>query len=252
MLQGLQAHRYHSTPKVRFKVKDVATFIESNWPGTIDPGTQKPKPGAKINFKGQEIFFQNIDEDADFIEAKSVLGDTKTMLEFLIDCISASSETPEWAFMRVENGTSQGAMNAQTLPFEKKIERKRIGVEPYLQQLLKMVLVVNGKAPETVTLTWPTMRVEEFVAKGQAIQQMIMAFDVASQHQWISDSTVVKILATVFHEMKSPEAEMKDAEGNTVIEPPPAPASDTQGAPNGKPPAKEAQRALATTKPSNS
>jgi hypothetical protein len=61
----------------------------------------------------------------EFLEAQSVLGDTKTLLEFLIDCICIASQTPEWAFMRVDSGSANSDRNAQTVPFVKKIERKR-------------------------------------------------------------------------------------------------------------------------------
>jgi hypothetical protein len=255
LLQGLNAHSYHSTPKLKFKVRDVGQFLANNFPDTIDPVTRRPKSSSTINWKGREILFFTTEEDAEFIEAESVLSDTKVLLEFLIDCISIASDTPEWAFMRVESATSQGAMNAQTLPFEKRIGRKRIGFNTMFQSLCKMVLVINGKSPARPTMIWPLVRVDDLVTKGQAIQQMILGFDVASQHQWMSDSAIQKELAQLFKTMKSPELESAEAKTNFVpLAPAPAPQSDSQALPpkgtstNGAGSKSAGKRALTSTK----
>jgi hypothetical protein len=137
------------------------------------------------------------EDDLGFIEMKSVLGESKTLLEFLIDCISIASETPEWAFMRVEGGTSQGAMNAQTIPFEKKIERKRIMFQEPIQMICKMVIAINGQTPERVELAWEEVRVESLVAMAQAIQQLVVSYDVLLERKLISDNTAREGLKTV-------------------------------------------------------
>src|SRR6185312_8714213 len=86
MVQGLRAHTYHSTPKVKFKLRDVTQFIKNNFPNVIDENGQVTA-GGEVNWKGREILFFNEEEDGEFLEARSVLGDTKTLAEFLIDCI---------------------------------------------------------------------------------------------------------------------------------------------------------------------
>lgn len=256
MLQSLKAHKYHSTPKIRFKVSNVMNFLRNNWPDVIGEDG-RVKSGATIPWQGTEIIFTDLQEDMEFIEAQSVLGDSKTLLEFLIDCIAVASQTPEWAFMRVD-GAASGQMTAQTIPFEKRIHRKRKMFGEYIQQLTKMALVINGDRPITPTIIWPTIHIEDLVSKGQAIQQLIMGFDVAVAHQWISDASIVKILASMFTEMKSPEEEMALAANNVIPEvPAPAPASDTQALPpggngNGSKSKEVVKRALATSKPSRS
>ena len=262
LLQSLKAHKYHSTPKIQFQVNDVIRFIRNNWPDIVDPATGMPATGARIPWNGTEIIFTGVDEKMGFIEAESVLGDSKTLLEFLIDCIAVSSQTPEWAFMRVDGAAASGGMTSQTIPFEKRIHRKRRMFAKDIQQLTRMALVMNGKSPVTATVIWPTIRVEDLVSKGQAIQQLIMGFDVAASHEWISDSSVVKVLASMFTEMKSPEEEMKLARNNVIPEiPAPAPASDTQAqAPNGSngngngsgAKKKSVRKAIATAQPSRS
>lgn len=217
LLQGLQAHRYHSTPKVKIRVKNIVTFLRNNFPEVLD-NNGVVKAQSTLNWKGREAIIFEADEDADFLEARSVLGDTKTLLEFLIDCISIASETPEWAFMRVEEGTSQGAMNAQTLPFERKIQRKRIMFTPYIQQLAKMALVMSNREPETIQVIWPQIRPETLIQVAQAFQQLLMGIDVARNAKLMSDDTAMKIISRFVPEMKSPGQERQDAEENYLPE----------------------------------
>lgn len=248
--QAITAHKYHSTPKAKFKLKDVYTFLSNNYADVLDPTTGKIKTGATINWTGKEIFLMNSEEDIDFIEATSVLGDSKTLMDFLIDCIAIASETPKWALLKSEaTGT-----DASIVPFEKKIARKRINFDPLFVMLCKMVLVMRGQSPVTVRCAWPTIRVTDLAARGQAIQQIVMAFDVAASHEWVADATVVQVLSTMFPEINEPEIEMARAKSNVVPEvAAPAPASDTQGAQtNGTGSKSAAKKAVATTKASNS
>src|SRR5580765_4815341 len=116
LTQGLQAHKYHSTPKVVMKLADVAPFIKNNFPEAVDPTTGEIVPHAEISWRGREILFLQQGDEMSFLEARSVLGDTNALLEFLIDCICIASQTPEWAFMRVASGTANSDRNAQTFP----------------------------------------------------------------------------------------------------------------------------------------
>lgn len=220
MRQALQAHAYHSTPKLRFKVDDVAAFLANNFPDVIDPETGDPKPGATIPWKGREVLFIGTEEDMGFIEVKSVLGDSKQLLEFLIDCIAVASETPEWAFMRVEGGTSSGNMNAQTIPFEKKIERKRSQFQEPIQMIVKMMLALNGNEPTRLDVLWTEIRVESLVTLTQAMQQFVMTLEVLLERKLISENTAREALRQfrVFKTMRAPSVEAEDAEDNLSLE----------------------------------
>ena len=252
--QTLAAHKYHSTPKVKFKLKDVQPFIKNNWPEVLDENGQI-KQGAKIDWSGRQVFFFQSDEDGGFIEAKSVLGDSKTLMEFLIECIAISSETPKWALLSL--GTAMPETDATVGPFEKKIARKRIAFAEPLQMLFKIALASNGKTPDTCRITWPAVRLADLVLKGQAVQQIILALDVATQHEWVGDATAIKILGSLFDEIGSPEEEKALAANNVVPAlPAPAPASPTQAQPpsgsNGHGSKTAAKAALTTTTPSKS
>ncbi len=255
MLQVLAAHEYHSTPKAVFNIKDIGTFIRNNFPEAWDVETNAIKPGAKVTWSGRQIFFMQVDEKSGFIEARSVLGDSKTLLEFLIDCISIASETPRWVLMKERQGVMP-TTDAQVEPFERKVDRKRTMFAEPVKMIFKMALVATGKNPITVRVSWPTIRTDELVTKGQAIQQIILALDVAAQHQWIADPTVVKIIGSLFAEVGSPEEEMALAKKNVEALPAAAPASKTQAIPppssNGGGNKAAGRRAVATTAASRS
>jgi hypothetical protein len=221
LVQGLQAHKYHSTPKVKFKAQDIYQFIKNNYPEAWDETTGMLKPQAEINWRGREILLLQTEEDVAFLEAKSVLGDTKILAEFLIDCICIAAQTPEWAFMRVDSGSANSDRNAQTVPLVKKISRKRNDFMPYVQDLCKMVLVISGSIPTRPSISWEVIRADDQVVSMQALQQMVMALEVARQGQLISDQTYREMLASFLPAMKSPTQEEKDAQKNaTGILPP--------------------------------
>jgi hypothetical protein len=254
--QALSSHKYHSTPKAMFKIKDVSQFLENNFPGVLDENG-KVKQGAKVDWSGREIFFLNSDDDAGFVEATSVLGDSKTLLGFLLDCIAVASETPKWALLSTDVATQN--TDATIEPFQKKIERKRNQYSEPLVMICKMALAAYGQQPYTPRIIWPPIRLYDLVSKGQAIQQLILGFDIAAGHEWIADETVIKILATLFSEMNAPGLEKSLAADNVLpVMASTAPASDTQALPPAKPSTNgsgsktAAQKALATTSASRS
>jgi hypothetical protein len=244
--QTLMAHKYHATPKAKFKVKDVQSFLRNNFPDVLDEGG-KVKSGATIPWQGREILFMNIDEDLMFVEAQNGIDASKTLLDFLIDCISITAETPRWALLKESKVNNT---DASVQPFEKKIERKRVMFQPFIQILCKMVLAARGQTPDIPRITWPVIRIESLVNKGQAIQQLIMGFDAAAAHEWIADETVVQILASIFPEMNAPEIERRLAASN-VVPAPPEPAA-IPASTNGSGDKNTAKKALTTVKASNS
>jgi hypothetical protein len=189
LTQGLNAHEYHSTPKVVMELIDVLPFIRNNYPEAIDPDTGEIKSQSEINYKGREIMLMQVGEKVEFLEAKSVLGDTKLLAEFLIDCICITSQTPEWAFMRVDSGSANSDRNAQTVPFVKKIERKRRDFTKPVQMLLKMMLAANDQIPVRASISWEGIRADDEVVRMQAFQQLVMGLEVARGRGEISDET---------------------------------------------------------------
>ena len=203
LTQGLQAHSYHSTPKVVMKLQDIAPFIKNNMPGAVDPITGEIKSGSEIPWRGRELLILQTGEEVSFLEATSILGDSKVLLEFLIDCICIASQTPEWAFMRVDSGSANSDRNAQTVPFIKKVDRKRRNYVKPVQELLKMAMVFNGLVPERATISWETVRADDEVVFMQAFQQLVMALEVARERGEISDETYQSMIRRFVPVMKS-------------------------------------------------
>ena len=216
--QSLAAHKYHSVPKVQLKINEIQTFLMNNFPGSFDHDELgNPIPGTfngEVSWKGLEIlFFQQEEGGAEFLEAESVLGDSKTLLEFLLDCICIASETPEWAFMRSE-GAQQGKETAQTLPFMKKIERKRKNFTQDFQAICKMALVISNLQPVAVKFSWDEITVQDLVTRMQGMQQLFMGIELALQRRLISDRTAQETIRPFLPAMKNPEEESADAEDN--------------------------------------
>ena len=218
--QGLQAHRYHSTPKIKLKLQDVSNFIKNNFPDAWDETSGTVKNGSAVNWSGREIIFFNSEEDASFLEAQSVLGDTKTLADFLIDCIAIASQTPEWAFMRVDAGSANSDRNAQTVPFIRKIGRKRISFNYAVQQLCKMALVAYSEIPYRAKVVWDEIRPDDQLVLAQAFQQVLMGLEVAAQRGEISDETYMETIRTFLPFMGSNQDEKK----NAILPPPPVAA----------------------------
>lgn len=234
LTQALKAHKYHSIPKVTFKLNEIQSFIANNYPDVIDPATGQIRSGASISWQGREVFFIKPDEDMNFLEAQSILGDSKTLLEFLVDCISVASETPKWAFSIVDAGSANQADNAQSLPWTKKIIRKRTYYEAPIQRLLKMVMAINGFTISRPKIRWEITRVADQVAFTQALQMLIMGLEVAAQRGIISDTTYREMLRQFIPVMKNPSQEEKDAESNFVPLPPAPAAPANNPSSNGK------------------
>jgi hypothetical protein len=214
-LQALQAHKYHSTPKAVFKVTDVLNFLKNNFPNVIDPETGDPLPQSTINWQGREILFVGKDDDIQFLEAKSVLGDTKTLLEFLVDCIAVASEMPEEMFMRTAVGETSSS-DRKFQAFERKIERKRGLFMPYIARIAKMARVMNGNTAEVGEILWDEIQVESLATMSQALQQISMTFEVLLSKRLISDNTARETLRAfrIFRRMKPPAQEARDAQDN--------------------------------------
>lgn len=234
MTQTLQAHRYHSTPKLKLKLADVGQFLANNFPNVVDPATGRIIPGSEISWNGREILFFQSEEDGSFLEAKSVLGDSKTLLEFLIDCICIASQTPEWAFMRVDSGSANSDRNAQTVPLTKKIDRKRRNFTKPVQQLLKMALAAQGNIPVLPHLSWDAIRADDAVVQAQAFQQYVMGLEAAYQSKQINSETYMQELRKFLPFMQQPALEKKGTmapDPLPAISPAPVPV---KGGPQGK------------------
>lgn len=216
MGQSLIAHKAHSIPKAKFKVHDMTQFIANNWPDSFDHD-EFGQPvlssfSGNISWKGTEVFFMEAEEDAEYMEVKSALGDSKTLLDFLLVCIAISSETPKSILM---DQTAQDA--DEMIPFSKKINRKRGFFTDPIQRICKMVLSINLMEPVKVPLTWDEITPDIALKKAQVLQQDVMSLEVAATRQVVSDRTMREHLRSSIPSMKSPQQEAQDAKKNVAL-----------------------------------
>ncbi len=217
MAAALTAHKAHSIPKAKFKINDLMGFIANNWPESFEKdenGRIKPETfNGNIQWKGTEILFMQSEEDAEFLEARSVLGDSKTLMDFLLDCIATTSETPRAILMATKFDDTD-----EITPFTKLINRKRNFYKPFIQQICKMVLAINFMEPIVVPLAWDEVTAEEALQRAQALQQRVMADEVLATREVISDRTMRADLRRHIKHMRGNDDEAKDAKANKQLE----------------------------------
>jgi hypothetical protein len=221
LYQTLLAHKYHSIPKTIMQVNDVEPFMLNNFPNSFEIDSNgDPIPGTftgEVSWKGTEIFFMKPEEGADFLEMTSVIGDSRSLLEFLFFCICVASETPAEAFMWPGSNVKSGEKDFLT--FIRKIWRKRVSYQPYVQRMLKMLLVINRMAPETVQLSWDEIDPDTVAIRAQALNLESAALEIAAERHWVADETAARRLARHIPEMGPVDQEMTKAKDNFVIEP---------------------------------
>jgi len=229
--QSLVAHKAHSIPKAKFKINDMLTFLVNNFPDSFEEdelGNPDPTTfNGQVNWKGTEImFFTAGEEDAEYMQAEVKLGESTAFAEFLLDMISISSETPRSIMM----ATKFDDMD-EMVPFAKAINRKRQFFCADIQEICKMVLVINLMAPIKVPLAWDEITAQEALTKAQALQQDVMSSEVLATRQVISDRTVRQSLRSKIPHMKSNSEEKADAQGNKEL---PMTTSASTSGPGGK------------------
>jgi len=194
------AHKQHAVPKVKFKINDILPFIQNNFPDAID---QEGNFTGRITWSGKEILFMQSEEDAEFLEAKTALDGSVSLLEFVLDSIAIASERPEWIFMRNEGIEAQSSQTPQTLPFKNLIWRKRANAEESLIKLGKMAQVVYAGTALRPDLSWGPIEMTELVQESQALQQITASAEIANRAGVIDRTTYRQKIRRFYPGMKS-------------------------------------------------
>lgn len=206
--QARTAHRQHSIPKVKFKIRDIMPFIQNNFPEAIDA---QGNFTGKITWTGKEILFMESEDDAQFLEVSNK-SDSVNLLEFIIDCIAVASERPEWVFMRNQGIEAQSSNSPQTLPFKKLITRKRENSEDSLIKLAKMALAIYGAGIIRPQVSWPTIEIADLAAEGQALSQITTSAEIANRAGVIDRATYRAKIAPFYPAIKSSALEESAAQ----------------------------------------
>jgi hypothetical protein len=80
-----------------------------------------------------------------------------------------------------------------------------------------MALLMSGRRPIHVKLAWDAVRPEDEAAFMQALQQLIMALEIAAQRGIISDETYRATIRPYIKPMKNPEMEAREAKSNVML-----------------------------------
>ena len=198
LLHGIQGSKMHSTPRLKFKIKDMAAFLRNNF-GIADPLDFASK-GGTINLDGHEFFLFSDDEDADFIEVKSSIGDASELLKLLFYCIVDTSETPEFAF-GVHTPSSLSSVKEQMPILVRRIARKREQFTESWQLLARIVLAMTAQAEVkkystyATALEWDEVDPRDEKEVSEVLDKVTTSLDTALKGGFISLEAATEFLA---------------------------------------------------------
>lgn len=176
MIVGNSGIRLFAKPKVKFKLKDVDSFMRNNFPGW--------KPGQPVNFQNRELFLFSPDEDAEYLTAEPGSAGVQILLELLFYCIVQASQVPEFV-LGTAVSSSKASVDSQLGPFVKTIERKRAMFSDSYTDLMSMFLAMAQKTPEykigsldsyDVEVGWPEIAPKDESMTATVIMNLMSAF----------------------------------------------------------------------------
>lgn len=208
MLHAITGSKMHSTPKIAFKLANVSKFLQNNFPSAIK-ALEEGKP-ATIRMDGKELFLLDSTDDAGFIECKSAIGDTATLLQFLFYCIVDNSEMPEFAF-GVHIASAQASTKEQGPILIRRIKRKREQVEDAWLLFARMALAMLSKtsgakyASYATTVEWgPVLQDEQ--ADALTLYNIAQALTMAVTNNIMSAESASNYLSRYVDTMSEWEA----------------------------------------------
>lgn len=194
-LHSIQGSRMHSTPRLKFNLKDVAAFLSNNF-GIVDPA-EFAKKGEKIELDGHEFFIFTEGETAEFIEVKSAIGSAKELLQLLFYCIVSASEVPEFIFGS-HTPSSLSSVKEQMPVFIQKVWRKREQFTEPWQIIARMVLAMTAQA-ENLSFTsyeseliWEEVDPRDSKEAAEELKIVVEALAKAVQNQLMSLEAAVQ------------------------------------------------------------
>ncbi len=214
MLHAIQGSKMHSTPRLKLKLTDVARFLQNNF-GITDPA-EFAANGGTINLDGHELLIFMDEEDADFIEVKSAIGDAKDLLQLLFYCIVDTSETPEFAF-GVHTPSSLSSVKEQMPILVRRIARKREHFTEAWQRLARIVLAMTAQAEGrkfstyATTLEWDDIDPRDGKDVAEELNLITQALNTAIQGGFLSIQAAVDFLKeyiTTMHDFINDDSEI--------------------------------------------
>jgi hypothetical protein len=199
MMHAIQGSKMHSTPRLKLRLSDVASFMANNF-GIEDPA-KFVKDGGKINLDGHDLIILAAEgEDAEFVEVRSAIGDTVALLKLLFYCIVDVSETPEFAF-GVHTPSSLSSVKEQMPILVRRVARKREHFTEAWQRLARIALAMTaqaeGKAFATyaTTLLWDEIDPRDESDVAETLEKITRALNTAVMGGFLSLEAAAMFLA---------------------------------------------------------
>ena len=223
MIHAITGSKMHSTPKLKFKIKDIAKFLKNNFPETY-ARIQAGKP-ASLSIEGKDVLIMDSEDDAGFIECSSAIGDTATLLQFIFYCIIDTSEVPEFAF-GVHISSSQASTKEQSPILTRRIERKREQVtdswQLFARMALAMLSLLSGNKYKTFSteIKWDAVMDKDEQSDAQTLSSVVSALSTALDSNIISIQSAVDFLAKYIDTMDTWENEKAKIEETRILNKP--------------------------------
>lgn len=221
LFNALQASHMHSTPRLKFKLKDVAAFLQNNF-GIANPREFAEK-GGTITLDGKEFFIFGDGEDAGFIEVQSPSSGINDLLKFLFYCIVDASETPEFMF-GVHTPSALSSVKEQMPAFIRTITRKRQNFTDAWQRLARIVLAMKAQASGkqfttyATSLEWDEVDPRDEKEFAETLNYLAQGLKMAIDGGFLSVQAAAEFLKTYIPTMLEFDSEESDeTEKNRII-----------------------------------
>lgn len=153
MVQAIQGHKLHATPKLKIRLADIRQFMLNNF--GVDPEQIRPGQEQEISLEGRDLLLLVGEEEADFLQIQPATGDSAVLLKFLFRCIVDVSQTPEFAFGTAISG-SRASVQEQYPVLIRKVTDKREQLSQSYDLLARMALAILERAQGVKFPTWST------------------------------------------------------------------------------------------------
>jgi hypothetical protein len=216
MLHALQGSKMHSTPRLKFNLKDVAAFLRNNF--AIEDPAKYAKEGGAITLDGRDFLIMTEGEDAEFIEVRSSTGDAASLLKLLFYCIVSTSEVPEFV-LGVHTPGALSSVKEQMPVFVRTISRKRENFTENWQRLARMVLAMTSQAElksfttYATTLEWEEIDPRDEKELADTVNALTTGLDTAVQGGFLSKDSAADFLKAYIPTMR--EYDSDDPEADT-------------------------------------
>lgn len=219
-LSAIQGSKMHSTPKLKFKIKELEAFLKNNF--GIDNPQEAAKKGTTLSLDGHEFFLFGDGEEAEYLEVKSATGSAEALLKLLFYCIVDTSETPEFIF-GVHTPSSLSSVKEQMPIMTSKIARKREQFTESWQLLARMVLAMTAQAEMmhistyATVLEWDEVDPRDDKEVAETLDAITRALNTAVQGDFLSVDAAADFLKEYIPSMKEYKTDDQEEDERTRI-----------------------------------